>query len=75
MSAFVNNTPLVAVCLPVVNDWAKTVPHLAVEADAAAELRRHSGRVLHTDRHEHEPGGSTACCRGLRTRQNPAFSI
>lgn len=23
MSAFINNTPLVAVCLPVINDWAK----------------------------------------------------
>ena len=54
LSAFMNNTPLVAAMLPAVIEWGKKFQMPVVEAADAAVVRDDPGRLVHADRHEHE---------------------
>ena len=56
-SAFMNNTPLVVVMIPVFMQMAQTDRHGAVEAADPAELHDHAGRHDHADRHLDQPAG------------------
>ena len=61
LSAFMNNTPLVAMLIPAVSDWARSNRIAGFEADDPAQLRGDPRRHLHADRHQHEPGRAAAC--------------
>ena len=56
LSGFLNNTPLVAMFIPVVKDLSKRT-YSRVETVASAFLRDDIRRDLHDHRHQHEPGG------------------
>ena len=56
VSGFLNNTPLVAMLMPAVKEWARR-NRLRFEADDPLELCGGTRWQLHADRHQHQPGG------------------
>ena len=55
ISAFMNNTPVVALMVPVVSDWARPLRPADLAAAHPAQLCLDPRRHVHVDRNEHQP--------------------
>ena len=53
LSAFLNNTPVVAMMVPVIGDWAKKFRLSVFSSVPSSQLCHHFRWTLHADRHEH----------------------
>ena len=60
LSAFLNNTPVVAIMIPAVLDWSQTIQPACIAAAHPVELCVDSRRHVYADRYEHQLGGEWA---------------
>ena len=86
LSAFLNNTPVVAMFVPLVTGWARRCRFQCFADAATAFVRVDPRRDLHADRHEHQPRGrwprqamgsehSFRDLRGIRAARHSSLGI
>lgn len=63
MSAFLDNTPIVAMFIPILSGWCKKAQNCSFTTAAAPFLSFHYWRNVHLDRHQHKP-----CCEWIDGR-------